>query len=45
MLDLLWLYMNAPANELQVSISKTSDDENLQIDCDVNVHCLFQRVK
>ena len=43
--DILWLYMNAHSNQLEVSVSKISAENTLEIDCDVNIHVLFQRVK
>ena len=40
-----WLYVNSYSNELQIFICKVNSNESLKIDCTVNVHCLFQRVK
>ena len=37
--------MNAHSNELRISISKVDAKENLEIDCLMNIQCLFQRVK
>ena len=43
--DKIWMYVNSYSNELKINISKVNAKENLLIDCEVNVHCLFQRVK
>ena len=43
--DKNWLYLNSHSNELQIFISKVNSNEVLKLDCNVFVHCLFQRVK
>ena len=41
----IWLYMNVHSNVLEFKISKVNSEENLMIDCELNIHCVFQRVK
>ena len=40
-----WFYINALSNELKITITNERNHENLQINCDLYVQLLFQRVK
>ena len=43
--DKTWFYINALSNELHIYVKQIGSKNNLVVDCDFYVQCLFKRVK